>query len=68
MTDEGVKKNPPLPTVTVTVVPLATPEHKISSEVIVIAAAITRDEELFIASIFQREDSNALPPHAMLQK
>jgi hypothetical protein len=63
-----VKKNPPLPTVTVNVVPLATPEHKIRSEVIVIAAAITRDEELFIGSVFQREDSNALPPYAMLKK
>jgi hypothetical protein len=47
-----MKKNPPLPTVTVTVAPLATPEHKIRSEVIITAAAITRDEELFIASIF----------------
>jgi hypothetical protein len=36
--------------------------------VIVIAAAITRDEELFIASIFQRDNSNDLPPHAMLKK
>jgi hypothetical protein len=62
-----VKKNPPLPTVTVTVVALATPEHKIRSEVIV-AAAITRAEELFIASIFQRQNSNDLPPPTMLKK
>jgi len=48
-----VKTNPPLPTVTVTVVPLATPGHKVRSEVIVNAAAITRDEELFIAVRFQ---------------
>jgi hypothetical protein len=68
VTDEGEKKNPPLPTVTVTVDPLATPEHKIRSEVIVTAAAITRDKELFIPPIFQRENSNDLPPHAMLEK
>jgi len=49
-------------------VPLATPEHKIRNEVIVTAAAITRDEEFFIASIFQRENSTDLPPHAMLKK
>jgi hypothetical protein len=47
-----VKKNPPLPTITVNVVPLATPGHKVRSEVIITAAAITRDEEVFIASIF----------------
>ena len=63
-----MKKNPPLPTVTVTVAPLATPEHKIRSEVIITAAAITRDEELFIASIFKRDNSNDLAPHAMLKK
>ena len=50
-----VKTNPPLPTVTVTAVPLATPGHKIRSAVIVIAAAMMWDEELFIASISQRE-------------
>jgi hypothetical protein len=63
-----MKQRQLLPTVTVTVVPLATPEHKIRSEVIVTAAAITRDEELFIASIFRRESSNDLPPHATLKK
>jgi hypothetical protein len=57
-----------LPTVTVTVVPLATPGHKIRSEVIVTAAAIRRAKELFIGRTFQRENSNDLPPHAMLEK
>jgi hypothetical protein len=46
--------NPPLPTITVTVMPLTRLGHKIRSEVIITAAAITRDEKLFIASIFQR--------------
>jgi hypothetical protein len=68
VTEEGEKRNPPLPTVTVTVAPLATPGHKIRSQVIVTAAAITRDEKLFIASISQREGSNDLPSHTMLEK
>jgi hypothetical protein len=68
VTEAGEKRNPPLPTVTVTVVPLAIPEHRIRSEVIVIAAAITRDEKLFIASIFQGECSDDLPPHAILER
>ena len=68
MTDEGVKKNPPLPTVTVTVVPVATPGHKLSSEVIITAAAIMPDEEVFIAPIFQYDKSNDLLTHATLEK
>jgi len=63
-----MKQRQLLPTVTVTVAPPATPEHKIRSEVIITAAAITREEELFIGSIFQRENSNDLPPHAILKK
>jgi hypothetical protein len=63
-----VKKNPPLPTVTVTVMPLTRLGHKIRSEVRITAAAKTRDKKLFIASIFQREHSNDLPSHAMLEK
>jgi hypothetical protein len=68
VTDEGEKKNPPLPTVTVNVVPRTTRGHKVRSEVIITAAAITRDEKLFIGSIFQREHSNDLASHAMLEK
>jgi hypothetical protein len=59
---------PPLPTVTVTVAPLATRGHRVRSEVKITAAAIMRDEELFIAPIFERENSNELLPHAMLEK
>jgi hypothetical protein len=50
------------------VAPLATPGRKIRSEVIAIAAAMMRDEELFIAPIFLGENVNDLVPHAMLQK
>ena len=57
-----------MPTVTVTVAPLATAGHKIRSQAIVTAAAITRDEKLFIASISQREGSNDLPSYTMLEK
>jgi hypothetical protein len=42
--EEGVKKNPPSPTITVTVAPRALPGHKARSEVITIAAAKMRDE------------------------
>jgi hypothetical protein len=63
-----VNTNPPLPTVTVTVVPLATPGHKVRSEVIVNAAAIMRDEEFFIAPRFQHRSSNNLLSHAMLKR
>jgi hypothetical protein len=52
----------------VTVVPLATPGHKIRSAVIVIAAAITDDKEFFIAFIPQRERSNNPPSHTMLER
>jgi hypothetical protein len=44
----------------VTVAPLAAPGHKIRSEVILSAAAMTRDDELFIAPISQSENSNEL--------
>jgi hypothetical protein len=57
-----------LPTVTVTVVPLATPGHKIRSEVIAIAAAMMWGEELFIAPIFEHENSTDLVSHAILEK
>jgi len=63
-----VKKNPPLPTVTVTVVPLATRGKKVRSEVIVNAAAKMCDEELFMAPIFRYHDCNGLPSHTMLEK
>jgi hypothetical protein len=62
------EKKPPLPTVTLTMAPLAKSGHKDRSEVVVTAAAITRDEELIIAPISQRESSNDWPPHAMLEK
>jgi hypothetical protein len=68
VTEAGEKRNPPLPTVTVTVVPLATPGHKIRSAVIVIAAAITDDKEFFIAFIPQRKRSNNPPSHTMLER
>jgi hypothetical protein len=57
-----------LPTVTVTVVPLAMPGHKIRSEVIIIAAAKMEDEEFFIAPIFQRKNCSDLLKDAMLGK
>ena len=63
-----MKQRQLFPTVTVTVVPLATPEHKIRSEVIVTAAAITRAKELFIGRTFQREDSDNLLGDAMPEK
>jgi hypothetical protein len=63
-----VKKNPPLPTVTVTVAALAAPRHNARSEVIVTAVVKMRDKELFIARIPPRENSNNLLPHAMLKK
>jgi hypothetical protein len=43
------------PTITVTVAPLATRGHRVRSEVKITAAAIMRDEELFIAPIFEGE-------------
>jgi hypothetical protein len=57
-----------LPTVTVTVVPLATPGHKIRSEVIAIAAAMMWGEELFIAPMFEHENSIDLVSPAILKK
>jgi len=56
------------PTITVTVAPLATRGHKVRTKVIITAAAMTRDEEVFIGPIFQREISNDLPRHAMPEK
>jgi hypothetical protein len=63
-----MKQRQLLPTVTVTVVPLATLGHKVRSKVIIIAAAIMRDEELFIGRPSQREDSNSLLGDTMLEK
>jgi len=51
VTDEGEKKNPPLPTVTVTVAALATLAQKARSGAIVTTTAAMRSEEVFIASI-----------------
>jgi hypothetical protein len=51
VTDEGEKKNPPLPTITVTVAPLATVGQKARSGAIVTTIAAMRSEELFIATI-----------------
>jgi hypothetical protein len=51
VTDEGEKKNPPLPTITVTVAPLATVGQKARSEAIVTTTAAMRSEEVFIISI-----------------
>jgi len=51
VTDEGEKKNPPLPTITVTVAPLATVGQKASSEATVTTTAAMRSEEVFIISI-----------------
>jgi hypothetical protein len=49
VTEEGVKKNPPLPTVTVTVAALAAVGQKNRSGVIIIAITAMRSEEVFIA-------------------
>jgi len=51
VTDEGEKKNPPFPTVTVTVAALATLAQKARSGAIVTTTAAMRSEEVFIASI-----------------
>jgi len=68
VTEEGVKKKPPSPTVTVTVAPLATPGHKSRSEVITLAAAKMRDEYLFNAQISQHGNSDNSFSHAILKK
>jgi hypothetical protein len=49
VTEEGVKKNPPLPTVTVTVAALAAVGWKNRGEVIIIAITAMRSEEVFMA-------------------
>jgi hypothetical protein len=51
VTDEGEKKNPPLPTVTVTVAALAILAQKARSGAIVTTTAAMRSEEVFIISI-----------------
>jgi hypothetical protein len=63
-----VKKNPPLPTMTVTMAPLATPGHKTRSEVIAIATAKIWDECLFIAQISRLGNSNNPLSQAILKK
>jgi hypothetical protein len=47
VTDEGVKKNPPLPTITVTVAALAAVGHKAKNRA-AITGAIARTDEVFI--------------------
>ena len=51
VTDEGEKKNPPSPTVTVTVAPLATVGQKARSGAIVITTAAMRSKDVFIILI-----------------
>ena len=63
-----MKQKQLLPTVTVTVEPLATPGHKSRSEVITLAAAKMRDEYLFNAPISQHGNSDNSFSHAILKK
>src|SRR4029077_11149554 len=54
VTEEGVKKNPPLPTVTVTVAALAAVAWKNRGGVIIIAITAMRSEEVFMALKLRR--------------
>jgi hypothetical protein len=47
VTDEGEKKNPPLPTITVTVAARAAVGHKVKNRA-AITGAIARTDEVFI--------------------
>jgi hypothetical protein len=51
VTDEGEKKNPPLPTITVTVAALATVGKKARNGAIVTTSAAMRSKEVFILLI-----------------
>ena len=51
VTDEGEKKNPPLPTITVTVVALVTVGQKVRSGAITTTTAAMRSKEVFIISL-----------------
>ena len=60
MTEEGVKKNPPLPTITVTVAALAIVGWKTRNGARIATNTAMRSEEVFIASITTACDADSL--------
>jgi hypothetical protein len=63
-----MKQRQLLPTVTVTVVALATPGHKARSGAIIIPNTAMRSEKAFMTTTSHRTIANNLLPHARRQK
>jgi len=61
VTDEGVKKRPPLPTMTVTVTAFAIVGWKARSEAIITTNSARRRSEVLIASVTSCNANNLLP-------